>query len=211
MINLTSNKMAFKRMPAERLRRPLFWVFGVALTGLMLVTKPHGFGHGLYKAAELIGFLLIFLAVLGRLWCALYISGRKNRELCRSGPYAYCRNPLYLFSFLGVLGICLAAQSPLALAVAAPLFLIYYWFMVWAEEQRLHQIFGAEYAAYCQEVARFWPQWNSFSVPPVLEVDVRTFTRNLREVFWFLAAIIIVEALEAAKLASFFPWVESSW
>jgi protein-S-isoprenylcysteine O-methyltransferase Ste14 len=48
-----------------------------------------------------VGLLLVGIATVGRLWCSLYISGRKSAELVMDGPYSICRHPLYFFPYLG--------------------------------------------------------------------------------------------------------------
>ena len=165
-----------------------------------MFTKPLNFGNGIYAVMELVGFILIFVAVLGRMWCILYIGGRKNRELCRIGPYAMCRNPLYLFSFIGLVGICVGAQAVIPAIAAIVTFLSFYWWVIRREETRLAAIFEADFVKYCAEVPRFWPRrWPAKLVAHTVEVDGRAFTRALREVFWFLFAIILVEGLEALK------------
>src|SRR5262245_36127901 len=110
----------------ENLRKPVSWVFGVAWLSAALLIVPAGFGHGVRIVFEMLGFLLLIIAALGRLWAFAYIGGKKNRELCQEGPYSLTRNPLYLFSFVGVIGASLALQSPALCAVSAVFFLCYY-------------------------------------------------------------------------------------
>ncbi|MFM7261867.1 MAG: methyltransferase family protein [bacterium] len=50
------------------------------------------------------GYILLLVGCAGRIWCALYIAGRKNRVLVDLGPYSLTRNPLYLFSCLAFVG-----------------------------------------------------------------------------------------------------------
>jgi len=52
-----------------------------------------------------LGFALVTVAALGRLWCSIYICGYKNRRVIQDGPYSIVRNPLYCFSLLGGIGI----------------------------------------------------------------------------------------------------------
>jgi protein-S-isoprenylcysteine O-methyltransferase Ste14 len=91
----------------------------------------------------MIGFSLLILAALGRIWCRIYISGRKDRELCTQGPYAMCRNPLYFFSFIGVIGFCLALQSVLMLVILTAAYIGYYRLVIDGEENRLSNFFLA--------------------------------------------------------------------
>jgi protein-S-isoprenylcysteine O-methyltransferase Ste14 len=59
----------------------------------------------------LLGLVLVGIATVGRLWCALYIAGYKDSDLITSGPYSITRNPLYFFSFVGFAGIGLATET----------------------------------------------------------------------------------------------------
>ncbi len=191
----------------ETLRRPVSTFLALALGAALLFTQPAHIGAAIYEAMEMIGFLMIFVAVLGRMWCILYIGGRKNRELCRIGPYAISRNPLYFFSFIGLMGVCIGAQNAPAALVAAASFLGGYHWVMRMEETRLEALFGADFRDYCAEVPRFWPRWPEPLVEHKIEVDGRAFTRALTEVFWFLFAIILVEGLEMLKAHAWWPHV----
>ncbi|MGT2467718.1 methyltransferase family protein (plasmid) [Mesorhizobium atlanticum] len=166
---------------------------------LLVATKARGFETAAYKLLELVGFALVFSAVLGRVWCAIYIGGRKDRELCRTGPYSLSRNPLYFFSFLGAVGICLAARNPLLAAATAALFLGYYHVIIRAEEQRLEALFAGQYRVWALAVLRFFL---SLRIPTQLEeitVNTKTFGRSLLDASWFLFAIIGVELVESSR------------
>ncbi len=39
-----------------------------------------------HEAMRWIGALLIFVCIIGRTWCSLYIGGRKTHELVTTGP-----------------------------------------------------------------------------------------------------------------------------
>lgn len=67
---------------------------------------------------EHLGLIAIMVCVLGRAWCSLYIGGRKKQEIVTCGPYSLCRNPLYVFSFIGAFGIG-AQTGSLTVGVAA--------------------------------------------------------------------------------------------
>ena len=49
--------------------------------------------------------------MVGRIWCLTYSSGYKSSELVTQGPYSVSRNPLYFFSFIGLIGIGLATET----------------------------------------------------------------------------------------------------
>jgi protein-S-isoprenylcysteine O-methyltransferase Ste14 len=179
----------------ERLRKPLSFFVAIALCFLMVFVHPRGFGTAWMEAVKLTGLFLVFAGVLGRILCTLYIGGRKNRELCQTGIYAMCRNPLYFFSFFGLTGICLAAQNLTLTLIAASLFLILYRAVIVSEEQNLMRFFPEDFPTYQKSVPRFWPRGFPHRDSQILQVDTGIFIRSVTEVLWFLAAVIGVEAI----------------
>ena len=130
----------------------------------------------------------------------MYIRGRKDSQLCTTGPYSLTRNPLYLFSFLGVVGVCLAAQNLILTGITALLFLAYYHVIIRKEETRLREMFGVAWEDYATRVPRFLPRWQGPDTADVVEVNVRIFTRSLGDVGWFLVAIIAIELVEDMRI-----------
>ena len=96
----------------ERFRKPISCMLACVLCLGVLVSVPAGFRTAPYEALELFGVALLAVAAMGRIWCLIYIAGRKNKELCQLGPYSLCRNPLYLFSFVGVIGFFFETGIP---------------------------------------------------------------------------------------------------
>ncbi len=182
----------------EVLRKPVSRLIALAVVFVaMFTTPPPSSTEGaLAEALEITGIMLLIIATLGRIWCGIYISGRKDRLLCKDGPYSITRNPLYLFSFVGVTGFCLALQSLLLLAILPPLFLVYYHYVIKGEEARLTRLFGGEYLAYMNGTPRFFPALRAPSAPENYMIRPRIFERNLVEVAWFLLAIIMIECME---------------
>ncbi len=181
----------------ERARKPLSFAFAAFYVLGLIFTLPGQFESVAYEIMEMIGYGMLITAALGRIWATLYIGGRKNRELCCDGPYSLTRNPLYLFTFLGVVGIGIAAQNPLFATVAAVAFLGLHRFVIAIEEQRLEQLFGAAFRSYCLAVPRFFPRFRRPSRPDQITLVPRFFERGLTEVVWFLVAIVAVEVLES--------------
>ena len=180
---------------AERLRKPVSFLVAAVIFFLLVFVHPRGFGTMPMEAVKLAGFFLVAAGVLGRILCTLYIGGRKNRELCQTGIYAMCRNPLYFFSFLGLTGICLAAQNLTLTLTATSLFLILYRAVIVSEEKTLLRLFPKDFPNYQQSVPRFWPHGFPRRDSQILQVDTRVFIRSMSEVLWFLAALIGVEAI----------------
>ena len=116
-----------------------------------------------------------------------------------------CRNPLYLFSFIGLIGICSASQNIMLTLAAGVIYLFCYHFVIEGEEERLQRLFGDHFTNYISNTPRFWPR---LSIPrdyQILEVDTKIFTRSLREIIWFLLAIIVVEIIEELKASGTIP------
>ena len=83
---------------------------------------------------------------------------RKNDELTRSGPYALCRNPLYLGTLLIQVGFGLLSGSWLLAIVGLLFFLWLYHLVITYEERWLVHRFGKDYLDYMREVPRMTPR-----------------------------------------------------
>jgi protein-S-isoprenylcysteine O-methyltransferase Ste14 len=97
--------------------------------------------------------------VLPGLWLRGYAAGyvKKNRELTRTGPYGYTRNPLYLGSILIAGGFAVALWSwPFALVLAIGFAVIY--IPVIASEERFLRGTFPEFDDYCRHVPRLIPR-----------------------------------------------------
>lgn len=198
------------KTPFERLRTKLTMAVFPLWAALLIGTRADGFETFAYKIIEYVGFTLICVAVIGRIWCSLYISGKKDQELCTVGPYSLSRNPLYFFSFLGVVGICFAAQNLTLTIISSSVFLAYYHFIIRSEERRLYEMFGADFDGYMKSVPRFLPRVAAPTINARLSVNVSAFTRSLTEVFWFLMAFVVLEILEDLRRNGFIAnWILS--
>ena len=56
-----------------------------------------------------IGCVIVAFAWMLRIWSFGHLE--KNQMLVTTGPYAHCRNPAYLGSFLALVGVGLAAGN----------------------------------------------------------------------------------------------------
>lgn len=198
------------KSPFERWRTKLtalffpFWLIG------LISTRSEGFETVTYKVVEYVGFTAVGIAVIGRIWCSLYISGRKDHALCIVGPYSLSRNPLYFFSFVGVLGVCCAAQNLTLAVISGVIFTAYYHLIISKEEKRLSFMFGVDFDRYVRTVPRFFPRLAAPTINQKIEVNVRAFSRSLTEVFWFLVAFIVLEIIEDLRRNGFIEsWVLS--
>jgi protein-S-isoprenylcysteine O-methyltransferase Ste14 len=170
----------------------------------VLVPAPAIFSPAALELFELLGFVLLASAALGRLWCLAYISGFKNEVLMTEGPYSVVRNPLYAFNFVGAVGFGLAVENALLAALIALGFLAFYPGVVRREEARLAQQFGESYVRYCDSTPRWIPRWSNFHEPENLTIFPRRFRAGLLSTMWFLWAFLIWEVFEELRLLEWF-------
>ena len=144
----------------ERLRILLSRLVSVLLVVAIGVSGSHWQkDYGIAVAAVfMLGTMLVGIAALGRMWCSLYIAGYKNDRLVMDGPYSATRNPLYFFSFLGVVGFGLCTGTVTIPAAMIGLFAIYYPFVIATEEKRLEGRHGQAYLDYRKAVPAFFPR-----------------------------------------------------
>ena len=98
------------------------------------------------------------VAVLG-VFIRAMASGhvKKNEELATTGPYAYCRNPLYLGSIIIAIGFAIASRDSWVGVVILLLFAAIYVPVIRSEEAFLRGRFG-QYDEYMQRVPRLLPR-----------------------------------------------------
>ncbi|MDP2698692.1 isoprenylcysteine carboxylmethyltransferase family protein [Thalassospira sp.] len=184
----------------HRLRKYALRLGGVALFALIVFTQAYWHhSTAIHDMIRAVGFVAIAICIFGRGWCALYIGGRKKTELVTTGPYSICRNPLYMFSFIGAFGA--GAQSGSILIACACLLVCVGVFrpVVLLEEKVLMQTFGRAYRVYCNTVPRFRPTWYRWRDVSDITCRPALFVRTVRDACWFVVAIPLCEAVKMAQ------------
>jgi protein-S-isoprenylcysteine O-methyltransferase Ste14 len=77
-------------------------------------------------------------------------------RLVVTGPFAWCRNPMYLGHIVFLLGLTLTLQSAFA-AVITVAIAVWFQFRVRRDEARLREQFGEPYEEYSAHVRRWIP------------------------------------------------------
>lgn len=183
---------------AERYRLGFSWIAGLFFVFSVLFSDSPYRESRLYELLELVGYVLIVLATLGRIWATVYIGGRKDEELCQDGPYSISRNPLYLFSLFGAVGIILSAQKLTLLAIILPFF-VYYYFVIRGEEARLLKFFGEKYADYSKRVGRILPTFKTYTSQESFTVYPKVLFRSMIHASIFMWIFMLLEVLEYCK------------
>ena len=94
------------------------------------------------------------------LWIRALAAGHlhKQQVLTVTGPYAYTRNPLYLGSFILIIGAALAAHSWPSALILLCYFALFYSFVMRREEGELYQHHGDAFQEYVRTVPLFLPR-----------------------------------------------------
>lgn len=185
---------------AQVLRRRALGVLGaLALLALPWIGSAWPEAGWVNQGLEWAGLMLMALALLGRCACMLYLGGRKGADLVAEGPYSVCRNPLYVFSILAVLGIGLQAGSmTVGLVLALAAWAVFRW-IVGEEERMLRISFGTPFDAYQARVPRFLPRLAGWRSPQHVTVDLAGVWKTVRDALPYFLSIPVFEAIEAAQ------------
>lgn len=157
----------------------------------------------LHETLDFLGYVLITLCAVGRVYCTAFLGGHKNKELVDYGPFSLCRNPLYFCSFLGACGIALMSNH-LVLFVAIPVaFWVVFINVIKREEEFLKVEFGEAYAAYCAKTPRLLPNFFLYHAPETSVLYPKFLLKGVKDgLMWFLAFPFIetVEYLQHAGI-----------
>lgn len=189
----------------EAARIPVSRGAAAIMLGLLLLASPREISSDSETLLKAAGFVLAGVGAIGRLWCSIYIGGRKTHELVMDGPYALCRNPLYLFSLIGALGVAMAAHSLTIFLLVGVFFSLYYPGVIRSEESKLRPLYGKAFDDYCASTPVFFPRrFGNLSETPRM-VDVRLFRKDMAEVIWFILAVALMSGLDVLRAHSVLP------
>ena len=189
-----SDKLLFK---IARLRVMVSRIFAVLVVLLVIFTMSSFKQGGLADILlDTSGLFLLTVCSMGRLWALLYISGKKTQEVITDGPYSIVRHPLYLFSFIGAIGIGLASDNILVLAALVIFYLSYYPLTILSEEKTLTKKFGQAYIDYAKRTPRFLPKLSLYQSPDHFEVNANIFLKNLALGMWFIWLFILFNVIQ---------------
>jgi protein-S-isoprenylcysteine O-methyltransferase Ste14 len=154
---------------------------------------------------EVVSYLILMVAAIGRVWTSAYISGRKTHELVADGPYSLTRNPLYFFSLLAYLGAGLAFEKLTVALAFVVMFWVSHWPTILAEESKLRNKFGEEYDDYAKSVPRFWPRIGRMKLPEAVTFSPIVFNRAVLHCGFIMLAYLLAHLIEYAQVAGVVP------
>lgn len=189
----------------EAVRLPVSRLVALFMVILLFIAKPQDLPEPVENLLLAIGLALAGLGAFGRLWCSVYIAGRKTRELVTEGPYSLCRNPLYLFSLIGALGVALTTHSLTIFLLVAVFFLLYYPGVIHSEEAKMRLLHGVSFERYCAATPAFLPRHLSLQGETFRLVDVRLFRTHMSEAIWFIFVIALLALLNILHESGILP------
>lgn len=173
---------------------------------LCAVSRPRVLeGTWLDEAFDAAAWIALGIGALLRLWATLYIGGRKSTELVARGPYAMCRHPLYVGSFVISIALTLYLKN---VTVMTAVLLAAVWHtlvVIPSEEAHLRKHLGETYESYCRATPRFVPQFARLDRPGIVEVKVAAFLRECARTLGFILVAIALELFAHARTEPWWP------
>jgi protein-S-isoprenylcysteine O-methyltransferase Ste14 len=161
-----SNRIQFGRLATALLRVPVPWVFVLTYlggVGIEVLLHRGGFFRDV-KLLTPVGFVIftVGMGFAGWGWFIFFrtrttrVPGEASTRLVTSGPYRLMRNPMYVGLSVAYIGEAVI-QHQIAPVVLLPLTIAYLnQVVIPVEEERLHEVFGAEYDQYQNDVSRWF-------------------------------------------------------
>lgn len=154
-------------------------------------------------AMLILGWIFFVLFCSIRIWATLYIGGRKNTELQTDGPFSVSRNPLYLGNFCFTLSGAFFLQSLSLLAAVLIASMLYLRYVIKAEEQFLHDVFGSTFDEYVRKTPIVIPDFSNYHARPTVEVNLWALKKEVYRMW--LASLLPVFAGVLVHLRTA-PW-----
>lgn len=182
-------------------------VFVLVLPALLFIQHSWPEESFLDFTLDALGFAFIAVGVIGRLWCTLYIGGRKHEELQVTGPYSIVRHPLYLFSLCLALGLSALSENPLILLISVTYFTVQYFATIRHEETALRTKFGVVYEEYTRRVPCLLPSCRHWDSTSPGDVNIRALLKEMRASVFFLLAIPLMELITLLHEKGIVPYI----
>lgn len=171
----------------------IFSVFLIALLVVSTTRWPEN--QFVHEIMQWSGYILILLGVGIRIYSSLYAGGFKNEKVLNIGPYSIVRNPLYVGTFIIIVGIGLQTASLFLTTLLISVFFFYYKFIIEGEERYLENKFGTDFVKYKKEVPRWLPKMSLWQSPESIMIYPRYALITARDLLLFLLIIPLFELL----------------
>lgn len=189
-----------KNHPLLKARQLHSRIFATVLIVLLMISEPMlEKGSFLREFLFWLGYVMVIAGAFGRVYCSAFIGGRKNDEVVRAGMFSVVRNPLYVFSFIAMVGVGLQSGMLLVTAILIISFVLYYPVVVAKEEGFLENKFGGDYIKYKQEVPRWIPNLKLWNEPEQIDAKPKFIRHTILDAAIFflpLPCFAIISSLQ---------------
>lgn len=183
----------------QKKRIAALWLLAALFLSALLLIKPYWHDGPVHEAIEYTGLILVFFAILGRLWSILYIGAHKNRQLIEIGPYSMTRNPLYFSSLVGILGVGLMFGSlVIAIVMTAACYAVFS-YTARREAEFLLESFGRVYADYAARTPLFVPNPLLYRRAQTVTFSQKALTSTFLDSLFLLALFPVIEGIEKLR------------
>ncbi|APO68970.1 phospholipid methyltransferase protein [Rhizobium gallicum] len=189
----------------QRYRINTLRLLGALAFSLLAVTASPPAVPFVTTLLETSGLVAIVLAVAGRAWSLLYIGDRKNSELVTCGPYSVTRNPLYLFSLIGIAGIGAQTGSMLSMVIITATAYITFDFAMRGEERYLASRFGRKFVEYRELTPRLVPDFSLWHESEDIPLRSAKSLAGLKDGIVFVVAWASIELIKAGQADGILP------
>jgi protein-S-isoprenylcysteine O-methyltransferase Ste14 len=186
-----------------RLRLTL--IYFLALVVAAAVCAPRFVDAHWLALCRIAALLLVALACLGRIWCSVFIAGRKDTAIVAAGPYALSRHPLYSLSFVGGLGLALATGSITLIVCTAVALAALFDGAARREERWLGEHHREDWARYAAQTRRWWPDFSKWTLPATATVHPAVLWKAFVDAGAFFLLYALLLAAIALREAGLLP------
>ena len=173
-------------------------VFAIT-TILILVFLPQNWADSSWQVILLNTFasVLVGCCAIGRVYCTAFLGGFKNQRVISDGPFSVVRNPLYVCSYIGILGIACGSNNIIILILMPIFFAVLFHRLVKREETFLLQRFGDEFKEYLKTVPRFIPKLSLYTAPETIEMCPKYLLNAIKDAVWWFTALPLLRLLQS--------------
>lgn len=194
---------------AKSLNKSRMWisrlVFFLAILMILFTRQTFADETIPHELCDLMGVMLTSVCAIGRVYATAFLGGHKNTNLIDYGPFSVVRNPLYMFSLIGVAGIALMSNQ-IVLIVALPvIFYFLYTGLIKREEKHLLETFGPAYEAYCAAVPRLLPNFTKYKAPETVTMSPKLLWNAFRDATVWLIPYCVFELVEFLQAQGWLP------
>lgn len=154
---------------------------------------------------DALGWFSFVMYATFRTWAALYIGGRKDKELQTQGPYSITRNPLYFGTFCFMLSVSFFLKSVSLVIAMVIMGVIYSYWIIASEEKVLHGIFREAFSNYVRNTPRIIPRFSRYYATDFVTVNLKTLKTEAKRLWRAATLLILIEFIMHLRTAPWWP------